>query len=356
MTLMVFTFVMYVGAVIKAIDLMARGVNGQVILKIFLFNIPYIMSFSIPISTITAVLLLFSRLSFDGEITAMRAGGLAMWQICSPVIFVAVLLAMACIYINAVAAPDSHFARRKLLHNVGFGDPLEMLEPGRFVKDFPGINIYVGSKVRNRIYDVIVYELGPSGVRRRIRAESGVITPDPDNQKFIVDLYKVRIDDAPDKDGEESFAYIAAEHYVEELEYGEMIGSQEVQKRSRDFTLPELVRGIVDVRTRYPELEEGPLLRHRMELMVEASERLAMSFSCIAFALIGIPLGMKSRRKESSVGIAISLVVVFVFYFFVILAESLVEKPYLRPDFLVWIPVFTAQFIGLRLLRKLDGA
>ena len=137
MTLLVFTFVMYIGAVIKAIDLMARGVSGGVILRVFAYNIPYTLAFSIPISVLTAVLLLFSRLSFDGEISAMKSSGIGMWQICSPVLLLAVLLSFVCIYVNAFAAPNSHFARRRLLMNIGVDEPLELIEEGRWVRDFP---------------------------------------------------------------------------------------------------------------------------------------------------------------------------------------------------------------------------
>lgn len=353
-TLLVFTFVMYVGAVLKAIDLMSRGVDGTMIFRIFLSNIPYIMAFTIPVSTLTSVLLLFSRLSHDGEITAMKAGGMTMWQICAPIVLLAVLLSLICIYINAYAAPNSHFARKRMLHNIGIHNPLDLLEEGVFVKDFPGISIYVAKRNKNRVFDVVVYELdGAQRVKRQVRAESGIITPDHDNERYIIDLYKVRIDETPKNDGRESFSYVSADHATEELNYGQMKKKQPLKKRTRSLTFPDLISAIQDIRSRYPEvMEEGQLQRRRTEMMVEASERMALSSACISFALIGIPLGMRSRRKESSAGIAISLVVMFLFYFFVILSDTLVDKPHLRPELIVWIPVFLAQFAGIYLIQK----
>ena len=55
----VLTFVMYVGAVIQAIDYMSRGISGPLILKIFSLNIPFTLSFVIPMGTLTTVLLHF---------------------------------------------------------------------------------------------------------------------------------------------------------------------------------------------------------------------------------------------------------------------------------------------------------
>lgn len=352
-TLLVFTFVMYIAAVLKAIDLMSRGVDGRLIFRIFLSNIPYILSFTIPVSTLTTVLLLFSRLSFDGEITALKASGLTMWQICAPVVSLSIILSVVCIYINSYAAPNSHFARKKMLHNIGLDDPLELLEEGRFVKDFPGISIYVGKRTKNRVRDVVVYELDRGVVKQRIRAESGVITPDHENERFIVDLYKVRIDETVDDGGEEGSRYISADHSTVPLNYGEMKKKRPLRKKTRSLTMPELISSVMDIRSKYPDLsDEGQLQRQRAKMVVEVSERMAMSFACISFALIAIPLGMKSRRKESSAGIAISLAFVCVFYFFVILADILTDKPSLRPEMIVWIPVFLAQFAGIRLIQK----
>lgn len=60
-TLVVLTFVMYVGAVVQAIDYMSRGISGPLILKIFALNIPFTLSFVIPMSVLTTVLLQIGR-------------------------------------------------------------------------------------------------------------------------------------------------------------------------------------------------------------------------------------------------------------------------------------------------------
>ena len=81
MTLFVFTFVMSIGIVFKVTDLLALGVSWKPILRILMSGLPTAMSFSIPISVLTACLLLFGRLSADGEITAMRACGIGLRQV-----------------------------------------------------------------------------------------------------------------------------------------------------------------------------------------------------------------------------------------------------------------------------------
>ena len=100
-TATVLTLVMYVGATVQAIDYMSRGISGPLILKIFALNVPFTLSFVIPISVLTTVLLQFGRLSADGEITALKACGVSLWQMAAPIVFGAVLLSGFCLFINA---------------------------------------------------------------------------------------------------------------------------------------------------------------------------------------------------------------------------------------------------------------
>lgn len=355
MTLLVFTFVMCVGAVIQAIDLIARGVSPLIILRAFTYNIPYILTFSIPMSTLTAVLLLFGRLSLDGELTAMRASGLSMWQIVSPIIFVSIVLSMICVYLNITVAPNAHWARRQALVNLGVEDPISLLEEGRFVREFPGLMVYVGRKDRNQVSDVIVYTLDGDQITRTVRARRGELSM-PEEDLMMIDLYDVRIEQ-PDEsfpDDPHRRRTIHAQHYPVPLDFSEMLRRGDIRKTKSSMTLGELTHAIRNVREIYPQLEGLELRQARMGYLVEANERLALSLSCFAFTLLGIPLGMKSRRKESSIGIVISLLLVFLFYFFIIVAGALVKRPHLHPDLIIWIPVVVGEVLGFVLIKRMD--
>lgn len=358
-TLVVFTFVLCIGAVIKAIDLMARGVSLWLILRAFSYNIPFTMMFSVPMSCMTTVLLLFGRLSMDGELTALRASGLSMWQVISPIVLAAIFLSGFCLYLTASLGPHARFARRQALMNVGIEDPISLLEEGRFVRDFPGLMIYIESKRKNEVKDVVVYEMDSKGkgVKRSVRAHSGTLTMVSDTM-LQVDLYDVRIDQPEDEHRREAgrTRTIYAKHYPVPLDFSEMMRQGNVSKKKADMTLLELIALVheIDVGPPLPDVALDDLAKHRMSYVVEANERIALSLSCFAFTLLGIPLGMKSRRRESSVGIAISLLVIFGFYFFIIVADSLVRYPDLRPDLIIWIPVLLCELAGFYLIKKMD--
>lgn len=353
LTLLVFTFVMCIGAVVRAIDLLARGVSGGFILRVFTLNIPFLLTFSIPISVLTTVLLLFGRLSFDGELTAMRACGLTLWQILAPVLLLSLGLTLLCLYLHGSLAPRSHYARRHLLFSLGMEQPLNLLEEGRFIRDFPGLMVYVGKKSRNQLEEVVVYEVGADGVERNIRARSGRVRAGERPEVTVIDLYDVRIDQPrTSKDDPTRPRYLTAQHYPVRLDFSELTSRRTLHKKTADLTYGELLRAIRNVRAVFPNLTPEDLARQQMALVVEASKRLALSLSCFAFVLLGAPLGMISRRKESSIGVAISLLLVFFFYFFIILANSLIGRPEWRPDLIVWFPVLGAELVGFYLVHR----
>ena len=118
-TMLIITFVMSLGVLLKAINLIAQGVPLAAIGKIFFFNLPYLLTFTIPMSVLTAVLLTFNNLSMEGELTAMRASGLSIFQIIAPVLLFAMFMTGVCFWVNNEASPKGHFARRQALSDLG---------------------------------------------------------------------------------------------------------------------------------------------------------------------------------------------------------------------------------------------
>ncbi len=354
LTLVVLTFVMYVGAVVQAIDYMARGISGPLILKIFALNIPFTLSFVIPVSVLTTVLLHFGRLSADGEITALKSCGVNLWQVAAPIVFCSVLLSVVCLFINAEVAPRSHWMRRQMLRDLGEEDPLALLDEGRFVNDFPGVKVYVGKKTDRQLEDIILYQFDEKGARAEVRAQTGTVDYDPATRVMEIRLAQVRLTEY-DKDhpGDlEKARTLSADSYPVTLDLRQMLKKGRVNKKPASMTFPELLVGIRDVRQTFPDIQEKNVPRMRAKMAVDANKRLALALSCFGFTLLGIPLGIRSHRRESSIGIGLALVLLFVFYLFIIVADAMVDRPEWRPDLIPWIPVLGSQLLGALLLYK----
>lgn len=352
-TAAVLTFVMYVGTVMKAIDYMTKGISGLLIMKMFALNIPFTMTFVLPMSVLTAVLLHFGRLSADGEITAMKASGVSLWQVAAPILLLSVGLTAVCLYVNAEISPKSHFARRQLQRALGDEDPMALLDEGSFV-DFPGVKIYVGKKDGDRVEDLVMIADQKEGRTVEVRATGGTVRYDAESRILNIDLENAEAEEREKNAAgvPERSRKVSAENYPLQLDLNQIVHTGDpVKKKPRDMGFTELLMAIRNVRSTYPDILEKNVPSMRMKLAVEATKRLVLAVSCFSFTLLCIPLGVQTSRRESSAGIGLALLVFFLFYLFIILADSLVGKPQYRPDLILWIPVIASQAGGLWLMH-----
>lgn len=246
-TLMVFLFVMAIGNIFKVIDLFSRGVSGLLILKVFSYGIPFSLIFAVPMSVLAAVFLQFSRLAGDREIIAMRACGISLWEIIRPPFLISLALSVVCIYINCSMAPDSHYARRKVLSKLGVETPVSLLDEGRFIRDFPGLTIYIGKKSDALLKDIVINQVEKGGVKRTIRAASGTVTIATNEPgKIKVNLFSVRIEQ-PDEQYPENLAltrYLNANEYPLTIDVQELVNRDVVWKKRADLTMGEIISAL----------------------------------------------------------------------------------------------------------------
>lgn len=354
--LLLITFAMSIGAIYKVIDLMSRDLSIRLIGEFLLYSIPYTLAYSIPISALFSTLLLFGRLSSDSEVSAMKSGGMSMWQIASPIILISAILSLFCLYNNCIIYPKTTYQTRALAKGIGNDDPVKLLDEGRFIREIPGYMIYVGQKNQNKVRDLVIYKTDEETgeLTANIRAGSGILTTDREQGILKIDLYDVRseIYDPEHPDDASKTRYIDAMEYPIRVNFNELLEKKSLHKKAKNMDIFELVYKIRNVESAFAQLPDDSRELRRVQLLVEMHQRICLSLAPFTFVLVAIPLGIKSHRKENTIGMVMSLAIMFLYYLFIIISDTLEDKPFLMPWLIPWIPIVAAQIAGLLLLKK----
>ena len=162
MAMAVLTFVMTVGLVFSSMKYIARGMSPQILVEFLWQSLPGTLSYSVPIAALVASLLVFSRLSSDSEISAMRSCGVSLWAIMRMPVLLSAFLTFACLWVNDDVSPDASFSRSVRRHTFKAGDITALIEPLEWFET-DQYSIYVSERAGNRLYDLRVKQPLPDG-------------------------------------------------------------------------------------------------------------------------------------------------------------------------------------------------
>jgi lipopolysaccharide export system permease protein len=249
--------------------------------------------------------------------------------------------------------PRGHEIRRTLKRRVSVGAGLSVLEPGRIIDDFPNVKLYFGAKEGNWLHDVVALDYSNPKVDRMIRAEKALVEQDGADVKL--ELYRMTVDPLDEK--HPTMARFNRFVYTIKgvLTQGDYIPGV---KDMGFFPLVERIRALTKLAATAegdPSVRFSPAFIANCELSwarIEFSKRFVFAMASICFVLIGIPLGIRSQRKESSIGMAISLAVSLGYYIVVILSLSLDERFSLHPEYIIWLPVAICLALAARFTRR----
>ena len=357
-----FTFVLTFGNVVR--DLMAYVLAGQVpaltVVHLVWLWVPAMAIYAVPMGLLTGVLLTLGRLSADSEITAMRTGGVSLARVARPVLIIGALGGVTALYINFQSMPHARVSYEREFAEALRTNPLSFIVPKTFIRSFKGNVIYVGEKNGATLRDIWIWELdGQQRVRRLIRAESGRLDYDEPTNSLVPTLVNAKAEERS-AENPEDFSKSPKAPSVDKIEEVRLsldrYFGKSAEKMKDDWLTYD---GLQAKRIRLaaatvPPEKTKEHVRAQTKLALIFHEKWNLALAVFSFALIGVPLGIKVSRRETSANLGVALALVIGFYLLISAVKSLDRHPEYHPEILLWVPNAIFLGLGVWLFSRID--
>jgi LPS export ABC transporter permease LptG/LPS export ABC transporter permease LptF len=343
----VFTFVIFMRDVGQLLELLVR--NSAPIPSIAEFSfllLPKALTVTIPMGVLVGILIGLSRMSADSEITAMRAAGVGVQRfvwIIAIIGFGAWFLAMG----NSILlAPRSAASLARLQNNLAGTLATANVQPRVFYEDFKSTVIYVqdvksdpeGGEIWRNIFEA---DIGTPGAPKITIAQEALVST---AEKDAIRLHLIN-----------------GEEHVTDVKTSDQYSISAFQETDVRLNLPPAPKPAQEA-IPVAQLTTPDLLRQTYNpkkdlarwYWIEFNRRLALPTSCLVLVLIGIPLGLSSKKGGRGAGFVLTIVLVFIYYFIFSTGIQFARGGRLPAVLGVWLANIVFAVIGLLLLWRVD--
>jgi lipopolysaccharide export LptBFGC system permease protein LptF len=357
MAVAVLSVVLVLGNLFKQIfDLLInRNAPYEFLLTFVSYILPFSMTFTLPWGVLTAVLLVFGRMSAEHELTALRSCGVTMFRICLTTFGIALCCAGLCLWINLEFAPRKQAAFKEAIYDLAIKRPLAMFDTDRVIDVFPGLKIYIERNDGRQLHNLLVYEVGrDSEPQKVIFARRGQIHADLANHRLLLDIFDARFEQRDPHDPQ-NFSRIRQGITLSKstlpISLEELYVRYKKNRSLTSLTLREMLASLRTGNTTDGVTQISPSTR--LEYRVEINRRFSLSLACVAFSLVAVPLAVGAQRRETAVGFLLSLVVAFSYFLIMIMVGWVKNRPEWHPEWLVWLPTVLFLSLGAHMFRRL---
>ncbi len=344
-----FTFILYMRDLGRILALVVHNSSSLVsVLKIFLFILPNTLVVTIPMSVLVGILLGLSRLAADSEITAMRASGIGVLSFVRVAAILAVVGWAAGLLNSLYFAPRASAALLQLEDALKTSQASFEIQPRVFYEDFKDYVLYVqevrtGFGVANW-RNIFLADLGDPESLRIISAEQATVVNDEDSVLRMRLRNGVEHETSTGQPNQYTISTFAATDLPMPLS-----DKDETRLGRSDAPILAVPSGELFARGSGPASNTAD----GKAALIELNKRLSYPAACLVLMLVGVPLGMATRRGGKSAGFVLTILLVFVYYFLSIIGVALARQGKVPPFAGVWLANVAFGIGGIVLLRQM---
>lgn len=326
----VFTFVLFTRDLGQILELVVRNSAPlPSVAQVFFLIVPVTLTISIPAGVLVGILIGLSRLAADSEITAMRASGIGVWSFLRVISIFAVVAWLLALANGVYVAPRSQAAMARLQDQLKSSQISYEVQPRVFYEGFPQLVLYVqnvqaaeGAAVWKGVF---IADTSTPASPRITLAEEGIMVSEGANTLHLRLTNGSTHEMDPKTPGNYQISTFEHTDLPIPMPQAESGKEQEPAPVSQMKTT-ELWQQAHD--------QANPMSRWDR---IELHRRFALPTSCLVLALVGIPLGLSSKKGGKSTGFVIAILLVFGYYFASLVGVSLARQGRVSPGFGVWL-------------------
>lgn len=341
-----FTFVIFMRDVSRILELVVRN-SAPIpsVAEIFFLTVPAALTFTLPMGVLVGILIGLSRMAADSEVTALRASGIGAWRFVAIVsIFATGALAVSLIN-NVFIAPRSAAALARLQNSLKSSQISFEIQPRVFYEDLKGYVLYVqdvqpasGAAIWRNVFLADISN--PSAPKITLARHAVVVTED--------DVLRMHLETGSQQETDPSNP---DQYTISTFDQTDI----PIALPPPDTPVPHDLLPVADLKT--GELLDVARQSDRTKARwywIEFHRRLALASSCIVLMLVGIPLGLSSKKGGKSTGFILTILLVFLYYFSLSAGIAFARQGRVSPGLGVWSADILFAFGGLLLLFRVQ--
>ncbi len=310
---------------LRLVDLViSRGISLASLGHIILHLLPSFLVLTLPIACLIATISAFNRMSFDNEVIALRSVGVGFLRINIPVVVFAGGVFALTLVLSQWGQPWANISLKTLALSVIEEEMTLGVDSGVFNEPVPGLMVYVPNRGQNEEKKgVFISDQRDSAQPLIIVSQHFQMLKQNERRQIGIRLFDGAIHQIP----QDTSAF------------------HRVTFRTYDFWMPSPFKSAKAKAKRksYEELMEklktsGGKHSGTLRRLVEYHKDIAFPVSTFVLGLLGVPLGIVSKRSGRAGGFAIGVLVIIGFYMLNVFGEFLVTTGVVAPLVGAWIP------------------
>jgi lipopolysaccharide export system permease protein len=313
---------------IHLLDLFAnRGSPISIIMQMLGNLVPFYLAIALPAALFIGVLFAASRLSSDSELDAMRASGMSLSRVLTPILALALVLMVVSSYLLGWLEPYTRFGYRALVHLVTDTQWSSAIERGAFFTGFGGKTMLIGdiSADGRQLGKIFVKEQDDSGRAVVLTAERGDLKKLPDLSLTLALENGIRTETSPTGDVTRAMTFDKLELPLESIAADPFRPRGE---KESELTFSELIK----------YSRNTPSYLDISDIQAELHERMVRTLSILFLPVLAFPVGIASRRSSKSLRMVVGVMFLILYYYVLQFGQALVRRGKLEPEFALWLP------------------